>query len=203
MKTAYLDDDTRSRLIAYIRPRLTEKRLKHTFGTEKMAIKLAEACGESAAAAQTAALLHDAYKCISSEDRKTLLEKYGIADMAIDGFDIDLVHGYIAACAVREDLGIIDEDILNAIRYHTTGRPGMSRLEKIIYSSDVVEENRVYDVADYLRKSVLEDIDRGTYIVMNHVLRFLLENDSPVYALTVDAYNALLKEYKKTEGKSG
>lgn len=194
-----LTNEERNRLIDYITPLLTEKRLAHTLGTEKMAVKLAELHGVDAASAQTAALLHDAYKCVSKAERQRLLEKYKIAPAGIDGFDTDLVHGAIAARAVKEDLGILDEDILNAIEFHTTGRPNMSPLEKIIYSADVVEENRSYDEADYLRECVYSDLNTGTYTIMNHVLRFLLESDAPIYETTVTAYNSMLKEYKNLE----
>ena len=195
----YLTDNERIKLINYIKPRLTEKRFIHTIGTEKMAIRIAEQCGADVSKAQIAALLHDSCKCLSDAEKETLIKKYNIGIKNPDGFNVDLIHGYIAAAVVREELNINDPDILNAITYHTTGRPGMSTLEKIIYSADVVEENRTYDIADYLRRCVLDDIDNGTYIIMNNVLRFLLENNQPIYDLTVSAYNSLLKEYKRSE----
>ncbi len=198
-----LTNNERQKLIDYIKPRLSENRFRHTLGTEKMAVLLAQKCGENIAAAQTAALLHDSAKCLHNEEKQRLIKKYEIYTDDTGRFNTDLLHGHIAAHAVKEDLGICDENILNAIAYHTTGRPGMSRLEKIIYSSDVVEENRVYDVVEYLREAVYADIDTGTYIIMNHVLRYLLENDMPVYGLTVEAYNSLLSEYKNTEVQGG
>lgn len=197
----YLTNEERIKLLNYIKPKLTDKRYLHTLGTEKMAIKLAELSGEDISKAQTAAILHDSCKCISEQEKRKLICKYNIQIEDLSEFNVDLVHGHIASYLVQEELGITDKDVINAIAFHTTGRPGMSRLEKIIYSADVVEENRKYDVADYLRDCVYKDIDKGTYIIMNHVLQFLLVNNQPIYNLTVSTYNSLLKEYKNMEGQ--
>ena len=193
----YLSETKRNEYIQYIKPLLTEKRFLHTLSTEKMAIKLASSSGENIADAQTAALLHDSYKCIDPGIKLQYAEKFNIPPNSLQELGTDIIHGQIAANMVKTDLNIRDENILNAIAFHTTGRPGMSRLEKIIYSADVVEESRVYDVADLLREAVYKDIDSGTYLVMNHVLQFLLKSNKPIYHLTVEAYNALLKEQKE------
>ena len=90
----------------------------------------------------------------------------------------DLLHGPIAAAIMEHELGITDEDILNAVRYHTTGRPGMSRLEKIIYMADLVEENRAFEGVEALREAVQTDLDRGTRLGMAHVLIYLAATGS-------------------------
>ena len=198
---AYLDDNKRQVLLNYITPRLTPSRLLHTLGTEKMAIALAKSCQADICAAQTAALLHDAFKCIPLQEKRLLASKYNIETVGIHS--PDLLHGPIAAEAVKIDLGIADEDILNAIRYHTTGRAGMSTLEKIIYTADVIEENRTYDGVEALRRVALQDIHEGTFIVMREVLYYLLRTEVPIVERTVTAYNQLLNEHIAKENHRG
>ena len=193
---AYLDNTTRERYLEYTKSRVNEKRFLHTLGTEKMAAAIAERCGADIAAAQTAAILHDSFKCISIEEKRHLASKYHIGDPEIIEKNPDLLHGPIAAEMIREDLGIEDEDILNAVRWHTTGRAGMSILEKIIYSADVIEETRSYNGVERLREAALADIHQGFFTIMKEVLLFLINTDQPILGQTIVAYNDMLQEYK-------
>lgn len=194
---AYLDEQTRERYLAYSRSRVTEKRFRHILGTEKMAVAIAERCGADPAAAQTAAILHDAFKCISKEEKCRLASKYNIIEKELIEKNPDLLHGPIAAEAVRQDLGITDPDILNSIRWHTTGRAHMSVLEKIIYSADVIEETRSYAGVETLREAALCDIQIGCFTIMKEVLLFLIKTDQPILGETIIAYNAMLEEQKE------
>ncbi len=200
MKIKYLSKETRDVYINYISGRLTKHRFDHTLGTEKMAIKLASLHGVNVASAQTAALLHDSCKCLSSEDKTSLAEKYGVDLTELSDFESDLYHGALAAEAAKHELGITDEDILNAIRYHTTGRPGMSDLEKVIYDSDVIEETRSYDGVERLRSAVYNELKHGTFIIVREVLLFLLAENKAICDMSIKTYNSLLKELK-TEDK--
>lgn len=193
---ACLDEQTRNTYLEYTRSRVNDKRFAHTLGIEKMALAIAERCGADLAAVQTAAILHDSYKCISKEEKQHLASKYNITEKEIIEKNPDLLHGPIAAEAVREDLGITDPDILNAIRWHTTGRAGMSLLEKIIYTADVIEETRSYEGVEKLREAALGDIHSGCFIIMKEVLLFLVNTNQPILGETITAYNAMLQEQK-------
>jgi len=193
---AYLDKETRERYLQYTRSRVNDKRFAHTLGIEKMAVAIAERCGADISAAQTAAILHDAFKCISKEEKQQLASKYHITEKEIIEKNPDLLHGPIAAEAVKRDLGIDDEDILNAIRWHTTGRAGMSTLEKIIYSADVIEETRSYEGVEKLREAALAEIHSGCFTIMKEVLLFLIQTEQPILGETITAYNAMLQEQK-------
>lgn len=193
---AYLDEQTRNKYLEYTRSRVNEKRFLHTLGAEKMSIAIAERCGADIAAAQTAAILHDSFKCISTKEKQDLASKYHISDPEIIEKNPDLLHGPIAAEKIREDLGIEDEDILNAVRWHTTGRAGMSTLEKVIYSADVIEETRSYNGVERLREAALADIHQGCFTIMKEVLLFLINTDQPILGQTIVAYNDMLQQYK-------
>ena len=98
---------------------------------------------------------------------------------------------------MRRELGISDPDILNAVRYHTTGRENMSRLEKIIYLADLIEEGRDFPGVEGLRELAEEDLDTALLEGMRHVLLYLVKNRSPVQLLSIEAYNDLLKKKEK------
>ena len=85
----------------------------------------------------------------------------------------NLSHGKIAAIMIQRDFDISDEDIINAVSYHTTGRPNMSLLEKIIYIADAVEPNRNYPGVDELRRVVKEDLDKAIYMSLSRTIDYV------------------------------
>ena len=190
---AYLDNTTRDRYLEYTKSRVTEKRFLHTLGTEKMAIAIAENCGANIAAVQTAAILHDAFKCISKEEKRILASKYNINEKEIAENNPDLLHGPIAAEAVKADLGIEDADILNAIRWHTTGRANMTELEKIIYLADMIEPNRKpYPGLEPLREICMRNLDQAMHTALRMSLEHVMEQGKTLHPDTL----AALKTYE-------
>lgn len=164
-----------------------EKRINHSLAVEKEAIKLAKLYGESEEKASIAALLHDVGKNSAEEYVKEL----GYPNM-ITIKNPQLMHGYAGACIAEHECGIKDEDILNAIRFHTTGRAGMSRLEKIIYVSDLIEETRRFDGVEKLRETVYENLDIGTLLCIAHVIRYVVSAGKMLHPDSVHAYNDLI-----------
>ncbi len=154
----------------YIKEHLNEHRLTHTYGVRKLAVQLADIYGADRDKAETAALIHDMAKPLDTEESDAEVLKYGL-DSSLLG-NRNLAHGHIAAAWAKDRCGIDDEDILNAVRYHTTARAGMSLLEKIIYVADTVEENRTYEEAGMLRLRSLEDID----YVYKYILMWTKDN---------------------------
>ena len=138
-----------------VREKLGEKRFNHTKRVIDLAADMAERYGEDPYKTSIAALFHDYCKDPSG------------------GIENDINHGSMAADAVKKEFGIIDEDILNAIRYHTTGRAGMSRLEKILFLADTVEPGRTYDSISRLRDTCLDDLENGVYTVLVELKAYL------------------------------
>ena len=153
------------RFEAYLMERLSPRRLAHTMAVAETAVKLAAAYGYDTEKARQAALLHDCAKELSSEESLDLCRRYGIVPDAYEARNIKLLHAVLGAAIAEADFGIDDADILNAIRYHTTARPAMDTLEKIIYLADLIEPTREeYPHLDTLCKLAYENIDAAVLL---------------------------------------
>ena len=139
----------------YIEKNFSEKRKVHTEGVRRTAIALAEKYGADVEKAELAALFHDMYRGVSEDVLNYYIKHLDLDKKYLN--NCNLAHSKIAAIIMKRDYGIEDEDIINAVSYHTTGRPGMSLLEKIIYIADAIEPNRNYPGVDALREAAQHD----------------------------------------------
>lgn len=172
----------------YIEKHLSEKRRVHTEGVRKTAVELARLYGADEKKAETAALFHDMYRGLSAEILNGYVKQLGLDDKYLN--NCNLAHGKIAAVAMQEDFGIQDPDILNAVSYHTTGRPGMSKLEKIIYIADAIEPNRDYPGVEQLRKAAFQNLDKACLMSLSNTIEFVTANGN-----FLDEETILAKEY--------
>lgn len=143
----------------YIDTNLSEKRRIHTYGVYDTAIMLAEKYGADVKKAEIAALLHDIYRGVSDKVLNYHVKHLGLDEKYID--NKNLSHGKIAAAMLPRDFDIDDEDIINAVSFHTTGRSHMSLLEKIIYLADAIEPGRSYPGVEQLREVAAKDLDKA------------------------------------------
>jgi len=143
-----------------VKPLLKPGRYLHTLGCEETAVRLAALYGAEADQAAEAALLHDITKKLSQEEQLRLCAKYGIMLDTFEQKEPKLLHAVTGAYLARERFGV-PEEIFQAIRWHTTGRPGMSRLEKVLYLADCVEPTRDYPGVERLRALAGEGLDRA------------------------------------------
>ncbi len=177
-----MNTDSIDRKIEEIRPlaekMLTEKRLRHTKGVVKMAKDLARRYGADEKKAELAALCHDIFRKLGPDELKAAVKDFGLEKKYES--NINLAHGKIAAAAMKRDYGICDEDILNAVSFHTTGRAGMSLLEKVIYVADGAEENRDYPGVEDVRKAAFDDIDKACLMMMENTIRYVKERGQPL-----------------------
>ncbi len=155
----------------YIEKNFSEKRKKHTEGVRQTAVKLAEKYGVSPEKAEIAALFHDMYRGVSVDVLNYYVKHLGLDPKYID--NANLAHGKIAAIIMERDYDITDPDIINAVSFHTTGRAGMSTLEKVIYIADAIEPNRRYPGVDALREAVWEDLDKACLMSINHTIQYV------------------------------
>ena len=155
----------------YIGKNLNEKRLKHTYSVAEEAVKLAKRYGADAGKAELAALFHDMYRSTPVAVLNMYIRQLGLPKRVMD--NPNLSHGKIAAVIMQRDYGIEDEDILNAVAYHTTGRAGMSLLEKIIFLADAIEPGRKYPMVDEIRRLAYIDIDKACISSLERTVEYI------------------------------
>ena len=164
---------------------LDEPRYQHTLGVMYTAASMAMRFGEDVEKALIAGLLHDCAKCIPGTMKISLCEQNGIEISDIERQNAGLLHAKLGAYVASKEYGIDDEDILMSIRSHTTGRPDMSLLEKIIYIADYIEPGRkeLPNMAD-VRRLAFEDIDKCLFRILKDSLVYLQSLDYVIGSIT-------------------
>lgn len=168
-----------------------KERYQHSLRVMNTSIKLAKVYGEDMEKTRIAALLHD---CGKIPNVKDLLVKASEFDIVLDELmreNTSLIHAPLGAKLAEKVYNINDQYILDAIRYHTTGRENMTLLDKIIYISDYIEPERSFEGLDYIRKLAFTDLDRSLLTSMNNTIKFLIENDELIAVNTINARNYL------------
>lgn len=168
-----------SSICEYIEKNFSEKRKIHTEGVRTTAMKLAEKYGahlEDPAAfiekAELAALFHDMYRGVPVDVLNYYVKHLNLDEKRYKD-NPNLAHGKIAAIIMERDFDVKDRDIINAVSYHTTGRPEMSLLEKIIYIADAVEPSRAYPGVQALRQTLEEDLDRAVLLSLTNTINYI------------------------------
>ena len=169
---------------------LKHKRIPHVLGTEQEAIRLAQRYGADVEKARRAALLHDCTKKLEMEEQLALCETYGMELDELEQVALKLLHSKTGAAIARDVFGV-DDEIYSAIYYHTTGRAGMTLLEKIIYLADYIEPTRDFPDVDVLRKACYEDLDKGLLLGLEMSIEEMQRMGNPVHHATVEARDAL------------
>lgn len=169
----YRDKNYRKEIEKYVKSHLSDKRWNHTVNVVSEAEKLCQMYGGDMEKCVTAAIFHDVVKELPNEELNALVRKFGFDEKYIDS--PNLSHGKIAAALLKHEWGIDDEDIINAVSYHTTGRAGMSKTEKIVFIADAIEPTRVYNGVEAIRKATYEDLDRGCLKSLTDTVEHLKE----------------------------
>lgn len=164
-----------------------EKRFNHILRVEKAAIELAEHYGADVYKARAAALLHDVTKRKTGEEQLEMAREYGVPGAEEFEKSPKVAHAFTGAAYAEHRLLISDPDLLTAIRYHTTGRAGMSLLEKIIFLADGIEEGRSFEGVDGIRKAAFEDIDRAMLISLELTKAKVDKNGAYLHPYTAEA----------------
>lgn len=164
---------------------LTEERWQHTVRVALLAAKYARRVNVYEYDAVLAAALHDCAKYLGESSPRLV----GFDCPA--GVPAPVMHQYSGAYVAEHTFGITDKLVLNAIRYHTSGRENMSNLEKLIFLADLLEEGRQFEGVDKLRKIFERDIDECMLAALEHQLKYLESQKKPVYPLTKRAYEYL------------
>ncbi len=173
----------------------TPKRYYHTLGVAFTAASLAMKYDYPIKNAQIAGLLHDCAKCLPDDRQLELCEKYNLQVSDVELRNPFLLHGKVGSLLAQVKYGVADEDILNAITYHTTGRPGMSLLEKIIFTADYIEPGRKEAPhLEKVRRLAFTDLDQAVVKILKDTLSYLAEGDGEIDPMTNKTYEYYCKE---------
>ncbi|WOV85488.1 bis(5'-nucleosyl)-tetraphosphatase (symmetrical) YqeK [Sporosarcina jeotgali] len=179
-------------LIQELQQRMPQQRFQHVLRVTETAKSLAGMHGESIESAETAALFHDIAKYMDAKEMRELLSAHQENPLLFE-FHKELWHAPAGALIAREEFGIQNEDVLNAIRFHTTGRANMTNLEMIIYIADMTEPGRDFPGVDQLRLYAEGPLDKAMRACIIHTVTHLIGKQVPVYPDSIECYNYFVK----------
>lgn len=188
------------RIKKYLQDNLSEHRCRHSFGVAEEAVRLAKHYGADPDSAYLAGLLHDCAKEIPPQRALQMLRKqYRIEPNAMMLENPKLLHGTLGACIAQSVFDVYDTEILDAIKYHTTGKADMSLLGKIIFIADFIEPNRTYKDVETLRKLAYQNLDEAIIFGIDYTIIDLIQRKMIVQPDTLHCRNFLLIQRKGIE----
>lgn len=176
---------------------LADKRKPHVQGVAQEAVKLAKFWGEDEDKAYRAALLHDVTKALKFSEQLILLKKYGIIKNTLKNGSESVIHAESGAAVARFVYGE-EPEICSAVRWHTTGKADMSKLDKIIFLADYIEPNRKLDGIDRIRALAYENLDACMMASLKNNLVYLEKSGKAIHPDTITAYNYLVDQKAQT-----
>lgn len=181
-----------SEALKIVQEQLPEKRYKHTVGVMETAITLAKKFGVDEKKAELAAIFHDYAKFRPKEEMKNIIIEEKMPSELLE-FNSELWHAPVGAYLVEKEVGITDSEVLDAIKYHTSGRKGMTTLEKVVYLADYIEPGRKFTGVDEVRELAKKDLNTALLKAVQNSIIFLMKKNQPVYPDSIHTYNDLIK----------
>ena len=180
----------REKIISRLKSKINDRRFEHSLGVEYTAACMAMVYGADVEKARLAGLLHDCAKCLPTKEKLEKARKHKLSVSKFEENNPDMLHGKLGAYYAKTRYEIDDEEILNAITYHTTGRPNMTLLDKIIFVADYIEPNRkeLKDM-DIIRKEAFLDIDKCVIHILKNTLDYLNNSTNEMDFMTQLTYN--------------
>ena len=175
---------------------LSIDRYIHTLGVAEEAQKLAAVYGDAELVkkAEYAGLLHDCAKDYPDDMKKRFCKEYHVPVDDVMKKQLGLIHPFLGAEVAKREYGVEDEDIIGAIRWHTTGKPEMTVLEKIVFIADYIEPNRKpFDGQKKARKLAYEDLDKAMAYILESTIEYVKERNRALHPYSVEA----LEYYKR------
>lgn len=181
-------EEIREVLAAKLKP----ARFQHSLGVMAAAKRLAEKYGAASDKAELAGLLHDCARIYENDELTARARQALITPDEIEAAAPLLLHAPLGAVIAAQQFGINDEEILQAIRLHTTGGIMMTVLDKIIYLADMIEPSRVYPNVDKLRSAAEQNLDKAMLLAFNQSINYVIERGQLVHINTIQARNELI-----------
>lgn len=182
---------------AIIRPMLSEKRYHHSVCVSKEAVKLAKHYGADVKKAEIAGILHDIMKETPPEKQLKYMEEFGIILTDTQRKTQKVWHQICGAGYMEHVLGITDPEILGAVRCHTTGKAGMTLLEKIIFTADYISADRDYDGIEIIRREAYDRLEDAMLTGLSFTVEELAQKRLPIAEDTFLAYNECCLQHMK------
>ncbi|MGZ9584969.1 bis(5'-nucleosyl)-tetraphosphatase (symmetrical) YqeK [Paenibacillus marinisediminis] len=187
---------SREQLMLAVRSQMPEKRWRHTEGVMQSAVELADRFGEDPVKADLAALLHDVVKYWSTDKMERIIREQGLPSELLE-HDKSLWHAPVGAYIAEKEYGVTDMEILDAIRYHTSGRERMTKLDKIVCLADYIEPGRDFPGVDHIRELAKHNLEESLIAGFDSTISFLLLKHKRIFPLTIIARNSLIEEWSK------
>ncbi|WP_194609185.1 bis(5'-nucleosyl)-tetraphosphatase (symmetrical) YqeK [Clostridium vitabionis] len=177
-----------------LKKKLPPARFEHTLGVCYMSVALAMRWGADIHKAELAGLLHDCAKQWKSSEIVAVCDEKGVRLREEERRTPSVVHQTLGAWMAEHTYGVKDQEVLSAIACHTTGRPGMSTLDKIVYLADFIEPDRkMLDCMDAIRREAFVDLDGAVLMELENVLGYLRSTGAPVDSKTRETYEDFLR----------
>lgn len=187
-----IDEKLKETYIELLRGRLKEKRFLHSLNVAASAVELAKRFGANEDKAYIAGLLHDITKNETDENQLQIMGSGGIILTETQKNNPKLWHAMSGSVYLKQTLGITDEEILGAVRWHTTGKAGMSLLEKVVFIADYISAERDYPDVDVMRHLAETSLDAAALYALKFSMRNLSEKEKPICEDSVAYYNELI-----------
>lgn len=184
-----MQDTELEQINSYLIRELTDKRRSHTYRVAEEAVSLAKQYGVDPKKAEIAGLCHDLARNKSQQELDEWILRLQL-DFSLLG-NRDLSHGFVAGALLPQLFGITDEEIINAVTYHTTGRRGMSQLEKILYLADAIEPGRQYPGVEELRILAYQNLNQACFIALQQAASYVKKKETPLDQRTIEAIDDL------------
>lgn len=175
-----------------IKERLTEHRYMHSIGVMKKAEELAKFYGMDSKKARLIGLVHDIAKQMKPLEIEEYISKYNVKLDEIEKLNTELIHAKIGADISKRKYDF-DEQMVNAVKYHTTGHPNMDMMAKIIFMSDKIEENRDYEGIEERRQLTLLNIDKAIIATIDYTTKDSINRGKMIHTDSINTRNFLLK----------
>ena len=166
-------------------------------GVEEMAVRLARLHGADVDKAAFAGRYHDLAKNFDTETMDAYIRKYDLPEYLLG--NNALAHSKVGAAILEHEFGVTDEQILDAVRYHTTARKEMTLLEELIFVADVVEDNRTYSDLDYYQDLAYRDLDQACLEILEYTIGDLTAKGREIDRDTLEARDWVLNKIKEIE----
>ncbi|HEY9862519.1 MAG TPA: bis(5'-nucleosyl)-tetraphosphatase (symmetrical) YqeK [Candidatus Obscuribacterales bacterium] len=193
------DAAQREQVLSWLSANVPDSRLKHILRVEQTAIELAQHHGLDVGKAAQAGLMHDLAKYFKPQRLLEMAQAEGLEIDPVEAANPHLLHAPASAIVARDEFGIEDEEVLQAICDHTLGRPGMGLLSCVVFLADSLEPGRGNNPElETLRQSSLQDLHQAVYLTCDYSLKYFLNTHRLIHPRTVLTRNWFLKRSHPT-----